>query len=129
MFIRWKGKYAYLEQRYKGKDGKVGSKSKYLGENFLLALEMMVAAGEISEHEFKKLAAHSPEGILKTTKGGALTIYDELSCLLKGHRIAILFNDSWLTGTVAKDEHGWYLKDDNGKEVGLRPGVRTRLIL
>ena len=57
MFIRWKGKYAYLEQRYKGKDGKVGSKSKYLGENFLLALEMMVAAGEISEHEFKKLAA------------------------------------------------------------------------
>jgi len=68
MFIRWKGKYAYLEQRYTGKDGKVRSQSKYLGQNCLLTLEKMVTTGEISECDFKKLAACAPEGILKATK-------------------------------------------------------------
>jgi hypothetical protein len=75
------------------------------------------------------LATCTPEGILKTTKSGALTISNEVSCLLRSHRIAIFFNDSWIPGLVAKDEHGWYLEDDNGNEVGLRPGIRVRLIL
>jgi hypothetical protein len=129
MFIRWKGKYAYLERRYTGKDGKVKSQSKYLGQNCLLTLEKMVTIGEISKYEFKKLAACTPEGILKATNSGAITISNEDSCLLRNHRIAIFFNDSWLTGIVAKDEHGWYLKDDNSNEVGLRPGIRVRVIL
>lgn len=128
MFIRWKGRYAYLEQRYTGKDGKVKSQSKYLGQNHMLMLEKMSAAGEISEHEFKKLAGCAPEGILKITRGGALTIYDEASCLLRNHRIAIFFNDSWLPGLVVKDEHGWFLRDDNDNIIGLRPGIKARLI-
>ncbi len=129
MFIRWKGRYAYLEQRYTGKDGKVKSHSKYLGQNHLLMLEKMVAAGELSEHEFKKLVSYIPEGILKTTMSGALTIYDEASCLLRNHKIAIFFHESWLSGLVAKDEHGWYLKDDKNNKIGLRPGIKVRLLI
>ncbi|MDF9406755.1 hypothetical protein L7E55_00010 [Pelotomaculum isophthalicicum JI] len=129
MFIRWKGRYAYLERRYKDNNGKVKSQSKYLGQNHLLTLEKMVTASEISEHDFKMLAGCAPEGILKATKDGALTIYDEASCLLRNHRIAIFFNGSWLPGLVVKDEHGWYLKDDSGNIIGLRPGTRIRLIL
>jgi hypothetical protein len=128
MFIRWKGRYAYLERRYTGKNGKVKSQSKYLGQNYLTMLDKMMAAGEISEYEFKKLASYAPEGTLKTTRSGALTISGEASCLLRNHRIAVFFNNSWLPGLVAKDEHGWYLKDDNGNKVGLRPGIRVRLI-
>ena len=129
MFIRWKGRYAYLERRYTGKDGKVKSQSKYLGQNYLIMLEKMMAVGEISEYEFKKLAGYAPEGTLKTTRSGALTISDEASCLLKNHRIAIFFNNSWQLGLVAKDEYGWYLKDENGNKVGLHPGTKVRLIL
>ena len=129
MFIRWKGRYAYLEQRYTGKDGKVKSQSKYLGQNHLLALKNMVATGEISDYEFKKLANCAPEGILKTTRFGALTLCDEVSCLLKNHKVAIFFNGSWLPGIVDKDEYGWYLKDVKGNTTGLRPGTMARLIL
>lgn len=128
MFIRWKGQYAYLERRYTGKDGKVKSQSKYLGQNHLLMLEKMVTTGELSEYEFKKLVSYIPEGVLKITMSGTLTIYDEVSCLLKNHRIAIFFNGSWLPGLVDKDEHGWYLKDDTGNKVGLCPGIKVRLL-
>ena len=128
MFIRWKGRYAYLERRYTGKDGKVKSQSKYLGQNHLLKLEKMATAGEISEYEFKKLANCTPEGILKITRNGTLTLYDEVSCLLRNHKIAIFFNDTWLSGIIAKDEYGWYLKDDNGNITGLRPGTMARII-
>ena len=41
MFIRWKGKYAYLEQRYLGNEGKVKSKTRYLGKNPLEVLKKM----------------------------------------------------------------------------------------
>jgi hypothetical protein len=129
LFIRWKGRYAYLERRYIGKDGKVKSQSKYLGQNYLVMLEKMVAAGEISDYEFKKLAGYALEGILKITRSSALTITDEASCLLRNHRIAVFFNGNWLPGLVAKDEHGWYIKDDIGNKVGLHPGTRARLIL
>jgi hypothetical protein len=129
MFIRWKGRYAYLEQRYPGKDGKVNRRSKYLGQNPLLMLEKMMAAGELGEHEFKKLVSYIPEGTLKTTMSDTLTIYNEVSCLLRNHRIAVFFRESWLTGLVSKDEHGWYLKDDKGKIIGLRPGIKVRLLI
>ncbi len=129
MFIRWKGRYAYLEQRYTGKDGKVKSQSKYLGRNPLPMLEKMVATDTLSKHEFKKLVSYIPEGILKKTMNGTLTIYDEVSCLLRNHKIAIFFHGSWLTGLVAKDEHGWYLKDDKDNKIGLRPGIKVRLLI
>jgi len=57
MFIRWKGRYAYLETRYIDSDGKIKSRSKYLGQNYLPALKKMVAAGELSEYELKKLVS------------------------------------------------------------------------
>lgn len=59
MFIRWKGQYAYLEHRYTGEDGKVKSRSRYLGQNPLLALEKMVTAGEISETSLNNWSAMS----------------------------------------------------------------------
>ena len=129
MFIRWKGRYAYLERRYTGKDGKVKSQSKYLGQNHLLTLKKMATADEISEYELNKLASCTPEGILKITRVGALTLRDEASCLLRDHRIAIFYYGSWIPGVVGKDEYGWYLKDDNGNITGLRPGTMARLIL
>ncbi len=127
MFIRWKGRYAYLEKRYTDGDGKVRSQSKYLGQNYLPALKKMVAAGELSEYELKKLVSYIPEGILKITMSGALTIHDEVTCLLRNHKIAVFFNGNWLPGLLDKDEHGWYLKDDENNKVGLRPGIKARL--
>lgn len=129
MFIRWKGWYAYLENRYTGEDGKVKSQSRYLGQNHLVALEKMVGAGEISKSQFKKLVSYEPEGFLKPTKDGYLSIKCEASCLLKNSRIAIFFNGKWLPGVVARDKRGWYLKDDGGNIVGLCPGLRVRLLL
>lgn len=128
MFIRWKGRYAYLENRYIGDDGKVKSQSKYLGQNHLVALEKMVDAGEISKSQFNKLVSFEPEGILKPTKNGYLTMNCEASCLLKNSKIAIFFNEKWLSGVVTRDERGWYLKDDGGNLVGLCPGIRARLL-
>jgi len=129
MFIRWKGRYAYLENRYTGEDGKVKSQSKYLGQNHLVALEKMLDAGEISKSQFRKLISCEPEGVLKPTKNGYLTINCEASCLLKNSKIAIFFNGKWLPGTVARDEREWYLKDDGGNVVGLCPGTRVRILL
>jgi hypothetical protein len=129
MFIRWKGRYAYLENRYTGEDGKVKSQSRYLGQNYLVALEKMLDSGEISKCQFKKLISYEPEGVLKPTGHGYLTINCESSCLLKNSRIAIFFNGKWLPGTVERDERDWYLKDDSGNIVGLRPGIRVRILL
>ena len=129
MFIRWKGRYAYLENRYTGEDGKVKSQSKYLGQNHLLALEKMMEAGEISKSQFNKLVRFEPEGIIKPTKDGYLTLNCEASCLLKNSKIAIFFNGKWLPGVVAGDDRGWHLKDDGGNIVGLCPGLRIRLLL
>lgn len=129
MFIRWKGRYAYLENRYTGQDGKVKSQSKYLGQNHLVALEKMLKAGEISKSQFNKLVSSEPEGIIKPTKDGYLTLNCEASCLLKNSKIALFFNGKWLPGVVARDDRGWYLKDDSDSIVGLCPGSRIRLLL
>jgi hypothetical protein len=129
MFIRWKGRYAYLENRYTGENGKVKSQSKYLGQNHLVALEKMLDAGEISKSQFNKLIIFEQEGILKPTQHGYLTINCEASCLLKNSRIAIFFNGKWLSGIVARDERAWYLKDAGDNIVGLCPGMRVRILL
>ena len=89
----------------------------------------MLDAGEISKSQFKKLVNYEPEGILKPTSHGYLTINCEASCLLKNSRVAIFFNGKWLPGTVARDEREWYLKDDGGNVVGLCPGTRVRILL
>jgi hypothetical protein len=75
------------------------------------------------------LVSFEPEGILKPTKNGYLTMNCEASCLLKNSKIAIFFNGKWLFGVVTRDERGWYLKDDGGNLVGLCPGIRARLLL
>ncbi|NLI11657.1 hypothetical protein [Pelotomaculum propionicicum] len=126
MFIRWKGRYAYLEHRYIAEDGKVKSRSRYLGQNHLAALAKMLAAGEISKNEFKKLAGYVTEGILNLTKDRGLGIGNDIFRLFENHKIGIFFNDRWLSGVVAKDEYGWRLKDDGGNIVGLCPGIRAR---
>jgi len=126
MFIRWKGRYAYLERRFKDKDGKVISRSRYLGQNHLTALEKMVADGEINENEFKLLVGFEPEGILKPTGDGGLGIRCGTFGLLPNTRIAVFFNGKWLQGTVVRDNYGWFLKDENGHKVGLCPGVKAR---
>jgi len=128
VFIRWKGQYAYLERRFKGRDGKVVSRSRYLGQNHLTALEKMLADGEISENEFRLLVSFDPEGLLKQTADGGLGINCSTFGLLPNARIAVFFNGKWLQGTVARDEYGWFLKDKNGGKVGLCPGVRARQI-
>ncbi|KJS03682.1 MAG: hypothetical protein VR68_00830 [Peptococcaceae bacterium BRH_c4a] len=89
----------------------------------------MLDAGEISKSQFKKLVNYEPEGILKPTSHGYLTINCEASCLLKNSRVAIFFNGKWLSGIVARDEREWYLEDDGGNIVGLCPGIRVRVLL
>ncbi|MDD3654798.1 MAG: hypothetical protein PHO01_11580 [Desulfotomaculaceae bacterium] len=55
MFIRWKKinneKYAYLETRYRGADGKIHGKSRYLGKNPLIALTRLVERGELNPEQ------------------------------------------------------------------------------
>lgn len=126
MFIRWKGRYAYLEHRYIAEDGKVKSRSRYLGQNHLAALEKMLAAGEISKNEFKQLAGYVSEGKLNLTKDGGLGIGNDTFRLFENHKIGIFFNDRWLSGVVAKNELGWHLKDNGGNIIGLCPGIRAR---
>jgi len=126
MFIRWKGRYAYLEYRYTAEDGKVKSRSKYLGQNHLAKLMMMLAAGEISKYDFKKLNSYVTEGKLNLTKDNGLGIGNDIFRLFENHKIDIFFNDRWLSGVVVKDEYGWRLKDDSDNIVGLCPGIRAR---
>ncbi|MDF9410101.1 hypothetical protein L7E55_17495 [Pelotomaculum isophthalicicum JI] len=126
MFIRWKGRYAYLEHRYIAEDGKVKSRSRYLGQNHLEALTKMLAAGEISQNDFKKLTGYITEGKLNLTKDRGLGIGNDIFRLFENHKIDIFFNDRWLSGVVAKDEYGWRLKDDGDNIVGLCPGIRAR---
>ena len=122
MFIRWKGRYAYLEQRYLD-HGKVKSRSKYLGQNPLQALAKMFVAGEI-DHAYEKIVRWEPEGILQLTFDGGLNFSIGF---LKGAKIGIFFGDQWFYGLVDKDEHGWHLVDESGNIVGLRPGMKARL--
>jgi len=126
MFIRWKGKYAYLERRYLT-DGKVKTKSIYLGQNPLNALARMLAAGEISTIDYKKISEYHFEGILKPTSDGGFGISEGPFGLLKNTRLSIYFDGKWLACKIEKDENGWYLVDDNGHLLGLRPGVKVRL--
>lgn len=127
MFIRWKGRYAYLEQRYLD-HGKVRCRSKYLGQNPLQALAKMFAAGEI-DHAYEKIVRWEPEGILQSTFDGGLNFSSGTFGFLKGVKIGIFFGDQWVYGRVDKDEHGWHLGDKSGNIVGLRPGMKARLWL
>jgi hypothetical protein len=128
MFIRWKGKYAYLEQRYLGNDGKVKSKARYLGKNPLEILKKMLSAGQIEQKEYEKIVQGELEGILKPTADGSLGITGGPFGLPKNKKISLLFQGQWLDGHVAKDDHGWYLADNSGNLLGLRPGVRVRIL-
>ncbi|OPY58717.1 MAG: hypothetical protein A4E56_01619 [Pelotomaculum sp. PtaU1.Bin065] len=124
MFIRWKGPYAYLEQRYTA-GGKVKSKSRYLGQNPLEALERMMDNGEINRHEYDKLAKHDLEGVLRPTLDGCLGINDNFGFLEK-MKIAVFFNERWLPGSVEKNKNRWLLKDDSGNIICLCPGMKVR---
>jgi len=126
VFIRWKGRYAYLEQRYLD-NGKVRCRSKYLGQNPLQALAEMFAAGEIDREAYEKIVRWEPEGILQLTFDGGLNFSSGTFGFLKGVKIGIFFGDQWLYGWVDKDEHGWHLVDESGNIVGLRPGMKARL--
>jgi len=42
-------------------------------------------------------------------------------------KLSIYFDGKWLACKIEKDENGWYLVDDNGHLLGLRPGVKVRL--
>ncbi|MDD2235312.1 MAG: hypothetical protein PHV03_10550 [Desulfitobacteriaceae bacterium] len=125
MFIRWKGRYAYLERRYL-LDGKVKSTSRYLGQNPLAALEKMVDASEIDRQEFNKLACYELEGILKPTEDGGLGIQSNSCGFLGNHKLAVFFSGNWLPGIVVKDKSSWFLKDDSGNIIGLCPGMKVR---
>ena len=126
MFIRWKGRYAYLEQRYLD-HGKVKCRSKYLGQNPLEALAKMFSGGEIDQDTYEKITRWEPEGILKPTTDGGLNINGGPFGFLKGARIGLFFGRQWLYGRVDKDEYGWHLVDESGNIVGLRPGMKARL--
>jgi hypothetical protein len=77
MFIRWKGKYAYLERRYLGNEGKVKSQARYLGQNPLEVLKEMLAAGQIEKQEYEKILQYELDGVLKPTADGSLGIADD----------------------------------------------------
>lgn len=126
MFIRWKGKYAYLEQRYLD-NGKVKCRSKYLGQNPFDALAKMFSAGEIDQRAYESIVKWKPEGILQPTEDGGLNINGGTFGFWKGAKIGLYFGHHWLYGRVEKDEHGWHLADDNGNILGLKPGVKARL--
>lgn len=128
MFIRWKGKYAYLEQRYLGNEGKVKSKTRYLGKNPLEVLKKMLAAGQIKQQEYEKIAQCELDGILKPTADGSLGITEGPFGLHKNTKVSLFFQGQWLEGKVGKDDHGWYLVDDSGHLLGLRPGMRVRIL-
>lgn len=66
MFIRWKGRYAYLEQRYLDY-GKVKCRSQYLGQNPFNALAKMFSTGEIDRRTYERIVKWKPEGILQPT--------------------------------------------------------------
>lgn len=126
MFIRWKGRYAYLEQRHLH-NGKVICRSKYLGRNPLQVLTEMCATGEIDRKTYEKIIRTEPEGILKPTNDGGLNINGGMFGFLKGTAIGVFFGNQWLYGRVDKDEHGWNLADENGNIIGLKPGLKARL--
>ncbi|MRS02443.1 hypothetical protein EG832_04335 [bacterium] len=128
MFIRWKGKYAYLEQRYLGNGGKVKSKARYLGKNPLEVLKEMLAMGQIEQKEYEKIVQCELDGILKPTADGSFGITGGPFGLHKNTKISLFFHDQWLDGHVAKDDHGWYLADNSGNLLGLRPGMRVRIL-
>lgn len=128
MFVRWKGKYAYLERRYLT-DGKVQSKSTYLGQNPLNALAKMLAAGEISTLEYRKICVQHFEGTLKPTGDGGFGIFEGHCGLLKNTRVSVYFDGKWLACRIAKDESNWYLVDDKGHLLGIRTGVKVRLFV
>jgi len=48
--------------------------------------------------------------------------------LTKNKKISLLFQGQWLDGHVQKDDHGWHLADNSGNLLGLRPGVRVRIL-
>lgn len=125
MFIRWKGPYAYLEQRY-DTGGKIKSKSRYLGQNPLEALERMVKTGEIDRYAYKKLAGNNLEGILRPTIDSGLGISEGSFGFLEKMKIAVFFNEKWLPGSVVKDKDRWLLKDDGGNIICLCPGMKVR---
>ena len=126
VFIRWKGRYAYLEQRYLD-HGKVKSRSKYLGQNPLEALAKMFSGGEIDQDTYEKITRWEPEGILQMTFDGGLNFSRGTFGFLKGNKIGVFFGKKWFYGLVDKDEHGWHLVDESGNIVGLRPGMKARL--
>jgi len=128
MFVRWKGNYAYLERRYLT-DGKVKSKSTYLGQNPLKALGRMLASGEISTIEYKKICEFHFEGSLRPTDDGGFGISEGAFGLLKNTRASIYFDGRWLACKIEKDEIGWCLVDDKGHLLGMRPGVKVRLFV
>jgi hypothetical protein len=128
MFLRWKRKYAYLERRYLT-DGKVKSKSTYLGQNPLKALAKMLAEGEISNLEYRKIRDQHFEGTLKPTGDGGFGISEGPCGLLKNTRVSIYFDGRWQACRIAKDESGCYLVDDKGYILGIRPGVKVRLFV
>lgn len=104
------------------------SRSRYLGQNHLAALEKLLAAGEISKIDFKQLAGYVSEGKLNITIDGGFGIGNNTFRLFENHKIDIFFNNRWLSGVVSKDEYGWHLKDDDGNIIGLRPGIKARQI-
>lgn len=125
MFIRWKGKYAYLERRYFD-DGKVRSESSYLGSNPLRSLETMLSKGQIDKYDYDRIVKWEPEGTLQPTDDGGFHINGGRFGYPKGTQIGVFFANRWLIGKVFNDEHGWYLTDNDGHILCLRTGMRAR---